>query len=206
MTGQHNLRNLAAAIEVLAGLGLGADEIARGLESFAGVRRRQEIRGVVGGVTVIDDFAHHPTAVRETLKALRERFPGSRLLAVFEPRTNTSRRALFQQAYAEALALADGVVVSAVDHPERAPADDRFDPAALVASLAQAGIPASYTPEVAAIVADLAAGCQPGDVIAVMSNGAFGGLHERLLEALAGAPRPAPAPPRPDGSPTIPPG
>ncbi len=205
LTGRHNLRNLAAAVEILAGLDLTAEEIGSALARFAGVRRRQEVRGVVGGVTVIDDFAHHPTAVRETLAALRDRFPGRRLVAVFEPRTNTSRRSLFQQAYLEALTAADRVVVAAVDHPERAPDGDRLDPAALVAGLRREGVASEFIPQVEGIVEDLANRSEPGDVVAVMSNGAFGGLHARLLEALAARFPEPPGPPARDGQ-AAPPG
>jgi UDP-N-acetylmuramate: L-alanyl-gamma-D-glutamyl-meso-diaminopimelate ligase len=184
LTGDHNLRNLVAAAEVLAAIGLGPDEVAAGFAAFAGVRRRQEVRGEASGVTVIDDFAHHPTAVRETLRALRVRFPERRLVAVFEPRTNTSRRAVFQSAYVDALAVADRVVVAGVHQPERAPQGDRLDPARVAADLRGQGVPADYIPEVGAIVTDLAGSSCPGDIVAVMSNGPFGGLHDRLLEAL----------------------
>ena len=184
LTGAHNLRNLTGAVEVLAGLGLQADAIGAGLAAFQGVRRRQEVRGTVRGVTVVDDFAHHPTAVRETLRALRQRFGRRRLIALFEPRTNSSRRAVFQQAYAEAFDAADRVVIAAVDHPERAPAGDRFDPERLMSDLRGRGLSASHLPSIAAVVDDLAATCRPGDVVAAMSNGAFGNVHARLLEAL----------------------
>jgi UDP-N-acetylmuramate: L-alanyl-gamma-D-glutamyl-meso-diaminopimelate ligase len=198
LTGDHNLCNFTAAAEVMAGRGLGPEEVATGLASFAGVRRRQEVRGEVGGVTVIDDFAHHPTAVRETLRALKVRYPGRRLVAVFEPRTNTSRRALFQSAYADSLSVADRVVVAAVHQPERAPEGDRLDAARLAAQLRDGGTPASYLPHVEEILADLSDSSQADDVVAIMSNGAFGGLHERLLDALrkrnARSPLPSPEP------------
>jgi UDP-N-acetylmuramate: L-alanyl-gamma-D-glutamyl-meso-diaminopimelate ligase len=198
LTGDHNLCNLTAAAEVLAGWGLGPEEVASGLASFTGVRRRQEVCGEAGGVTVIDDFAHHPTAVRETLRALKVRYPRRRLVAVFEPRTNTSRRALFQAAYADSLSVADRVVVAAVHQPERAPDGDRLDAARLAAQIREAGTSADYVPHVEEIVTDLAASSQPDDVVAIMSNGAFGGLHQRLLAALrkqeAGRPLPSPEP------------
>jgi UDP-N-acetylmuramate: L-alanyl-gamma-D-glutamyl-meso-diaminopimelate ligase len=198
LTGDHNLCNLTAAAEVMADLGLAPAEVADGFASFAGVRRRQEVRGEVGGVTVIDDFAHHPTAVRETLRALKVRYPGRRLVAVFEPRTNTSRRALFQSAYAGSLSVAHRVVVAAVHQPERAPEGDRLDAARLAAQLRDGGTPADYLPQVEEILADLADSSQAGDVVAIMSNGAFGSLHQRLLDALrkrhARSPLPSPEP------------
>jgi UDP-N-acetylmuramate: L-alanyl-gamma-D-glutamyl-meso-diaminopimelate ligase len=136
--------------------------------------------------------------VRETLRALKVRYPGRRLVAVFEPRTNTSRRALFQSAYADSLSVADRVVVAAVHQPERAPEGDRLDAARLAAQLRDGGTPASYLPHVEEILADLSDSSQADDVVAIMSNGAFGGLHERLLDALrkrnARSPLPSPEP------------
>jgi UDP-N-acetylmuramate: L-alanyl-gamma-D-glutamyl-meso-diaminopimelate ligase len=185
MVGEHNLRNLTAVVEVLAGLGVVEADIAVVLASFTGIKRRQEIRGQVAGVTVVDDFAHHPTAVRETLRGLRLRHPGSRIVAVFEPRTHSSRRSIFQDDYAEALQEADRVIVAAVHDPEITPADDRMDVARLASDLVQAGTPAQHIASVPEIVAELAAGSQAGDIIAVLSNGAFGGIHQLLLDALA---------------------
>jgi UDP-N-acetylmuramate: L-alanyl-gamma-D-glutamyl-meso-diaminopimelate ligase len=186
LTGNHNLQNMLAVTAACFHLGLGPDEIGLGLASFPGVKRRQEIRGVQRGVRVVDDFAHHPTAVRGTIAALAERFAGDRLWAVFEPRTNTSRRAVFQGEYAEAFDQADEVIIAAVDHPERAPKDDRFSAERLVEELMQRGISARYVPEVPSIVELLARECREGDVVLVMSNGSFGGIHQRLLDALGG--------------------
>jgi len=185
MVGEHNLRNLTAVVEVLTGLGVDALQLAPALSTFQGIKRRQEIRGCVGGVTVVDDFAHHPTAVRETLRGLRLRHTGARLVAVFEPRTHSSRRAIFQADYAAALEEADRVVVAAVHDPERAPADDRMDASRLAQELSLRGTPARHITAVADIVADLAATSRKGDVIAVLSNGAFDGIHQRLLDALS---------------------
>lgn len=190
LAGHHNLLNLTATVETLAQLGLGPEAIAKGLASFSGVHRRQELCGEVGEVAIIDDFAHHPTAVRETLRSLRTRFPGRRLVAVFEPRTNSSRRAVFQADYQRALAEADRVIVARVHRPELIPPGQRFDPHALVTSLRRAGTPADYLPQVDQIVADLSSASCAGDVIAVMSNGSFGGLPRRLLHALPSRARP----------------
>ncbi len=188
LTGNHNLQNILGVTAAASHLGLGPEEIGKGLASFPGVRRRQEIRGVARGVTVVDDFAHHPTAVHGTIGALAERYAGHRLWAVFEPRTNTSRRAVFQQEYAEAFDQADLVLVAAVDHPERAPAGDRFSAEGLVEDLKRRGIEARYAPGVPAIVQIIAAEARDGDVVLIMSNGSFGGVHQKLLDALARQP------------------
>ncbi len=167
------------------GLGLALPEIAPGLASFAGVRRRQELRGEPGGVAVVDDFAHHPTAVRETIAAVRARYPGRRLWAVFEPRSNTSRRNVHQAEYAAALAGADRVRVKVPEPHDRVPADEQLDVARLVAALRARGVDAAAEAEVPALVAAVAAAARPGDVVLAMSNGAFGGFVDRLLAALA---------------------
>src|SRR5206468_8196929 len=136
------------------------------------------------GVTVIDDFAHHPTAVRATLEATRDRYGSRRLWAVFEPRTNTTRRSVFQEEYARSFDDADRIVVAAVDHPERAPQGSRFSVERLVSDLKERGKDALYLPSVPDIVAHLAREAQREDIVLVMSNGAFGGLHDKLLAAL----------------------
>ena len=137
------------------------------------------------GITVVDDFAHHPTAVAETLLAARGRFPGRRLLIAFEPRTNTSRRRIFQQDYVQALAGADLIFVRQPSDLWKAPEDDRFSSPQLVADLIQAGRQAWYFPDTDALLAELLALAQPGDVVLVMSNGGFDGLVPRLCEALS---------------------
>ena len=182
--GPHNLRNALAVTAAAASRGVAADDIARGLSSFAGVRRRQEVRGETSGITVLDDFAHHPTAVRLTLEGLRQQYGDRRLWAVFEPRTNTTRRSVFQTEYAEAFDAADRVIVSAVDHPERAPEGERFSAERLVRDLEDRGRWAQYLRTVDAIVDRVAREGRPGDVVAIMSNGAFGGIHAKLLDAL----------------------
>ncbi|MCZ6649997.1 MAG: Mur ligase domain-containing protein [Acidobacteria bacterium] len=184
LVGNHNLLNLTAVVEVLAGLGVDAATLADGLADFKGIKRRQEILGCVGGVTVVDDFAHHPTAVRETLRGLRLRHAGARLVAVFEPRTHSSRRAVFQDDYTAALTTADRVIIAAVHDAENIPARDRLDPKRLAADLRRQGTAAAHIGKVPDIVRDLAATSRRGDVIAVLSNGAFGGIHQLLLAAL----------------------
>jgi UDP-N-acetylmuramate: L-alanyl-gamma-D-glutamyl-meso-diaminopimelate ligase len=182
--GRQNMSNALAVIAAASGRGVSPPAIRESLLTFAGIRRRQEVRGTASGVTVIDDFAHHPTAVRLTLGGLRQRYPARRLWAVFEPRTNTSRRSIFQQEYALSFDPADRIVIAAVDHPERAPIGERFSSERLVADLRARGRRADGVPEVPAIVDLLAREAESGDVVVVMSNGPFGGIHERLLEAL----------------------
>ena len=184
--GAFNVRNALAAVAAARAVGAPWDGIREGLETFRSVRRRMEVRGEVRGVTVIDDFAHHPTAVRETLRATRQRFRGSRVVAVFEPRSYTAQRRESQAAFQEALAGADRVVLAGLFRPERYDADTGMDPAELVRNLTAAGVEASYVPEVDDIVGMVAGEARDGDVVLVMSNGAFGGIHQKLLDALGG--------------------
>jgi len=188
LVGDQNLLNILAVTAAAAARGLDAEAIKAGIASFAGVRRRQEVRGEARGVTVIDDFAHHPTAVRLTLDGLRRQYAGRRLWAIFEPRTNTTRRSVFQQEYAAAFDAADRIIVAAVDHPERAPEGQRFSAERLVDDLRARGLAADHQAQVPSIVDLVASEARSGDVVVVMSNGSFGGIHARLLEAL-GAPR-----------------
>jgi UDP-N-acetylmuramate: L-alanyl-gamma-D-glutamyl-meso-diaminopimelate ligase len=187
--GRFNVENALAAVATATALGVPVERAAAGLADFRGVKRRQEVRGEVRGVTVVDDFAHHPTAVAGSIASLRARFPGRRLVAVFEPRTNTSRRAVFQAAYAQAFDGADRVVVAVVpDTPlysATGEVAERFSSPRLAADIGTRGIPAVAIDGVDAIVEHLARECRPGDVVLVMSNGDFGNLWGRLLEALA---------------------
>ena len=191
LVGRHNVANIVAAIAVCHARGVATKDIARGVASFAGVRRRQELRGIAGGVTVIDDYGHHPTAVRETLKALRKRFPKRRLIAVYEPRSATSRRKTFQNEFADAFAHADEVIVGPMFDASKIPEADRFDPERLALDLHRSGTKASYTPDVAQIVKQLAVSAAPGDVVVVLSSGSFDNLHDRLLDEIGDAMRPA---------------
>jgi UDP-N-acetylmuramate: L-alanyl-gamma-D-glutamyl-meso-diaminopimelate ligase len=135
---------------------------------------------------VVDDFGHHPTAIRETLRGMRQKFPGRRLWAVFEPRSNTSRRNLMQNELGEALKEADGSVIAAVANPEKVASDQRLDPDAVAAAVRASGRACFHEPDTAAIVARLKAECRAGDVILVFSNGGFDGIHDKLLAAFAG--------------------
>ncbi|MEW6218339.1 MAG: UDP-N-acetylmuramate:L-alanyl-gamma-D-glutamyl-meso-diaminopimelate ligase [Thermodesulfobacteriota bacterium] len=184
MPGRHNAANALAVIAVLHRLGLAPEAIAAGLASFAGVRRRQEVRGTEAGVTVIDDFAHHPTAVRVTLAGLRQAYPGRRLVVVFEPRTNTSRRNIFQAEYAAAFGDADRVLLREPLPMDGLPASERFSSARLAADLAAAGQQAASFADTGAILADLGTTLRPGDLVAILSNGGFDNIHQRLLAQL----------------------
>lgn len=187
--GAINARNALGVLLAAHEAGVSWKAAAAALAEFRGVKRRQEIVGEVGGVTVIDDFAHHPTAVAGTLAALRLRYPGRRLRAVFEPRSNTSRRRIFQQEFADALALADDTVLAAVftKASDPIPEAERLAPETIVADLAARGAAGCTIDGVAAIRDHLVASARAGDVIAIMSNGAFGNLPRLLVQALEAA-------------------
>ncbi len=182
LTGELNVRNALAVAACALHCGLSDRQVQSGFDTFTGIKRRMEIRGVAGGVTVVDDFGHHPTAIRETMKALRVRFPGQRLWAIFEPRSNTTRRNVFQRELGESLGLADGVVVSEVARLELLAPGERLDPNRLITDLIQSGRPAAYLPDADAIVEHLSQVARSGDVVCVFSNGGFGGIHGKLLE------------------------
>ncbi len=184
LVGRHNVANVLSAIAVAVDRGVQIEIVRRAVQSFAGVRRRQELRGIAGGVWVLDDYAHHPTAVRETLRALRRRFPKRRLIAAYEPRSATSRRHTFQQEFVTAFAHADEVVVGRLYQPHKIPRDERFDPERLALDLHRGGTKATYLPETDAMVKHLAAAAGPGDVVVMLSSGSFDGLHDKLLDAI----------------------
>lgn len=185
LIGELNVRNALAVLACARHCGLSDARIQSAFATFEGIKRRMEDRGTAGGVTVIDDFGHHPTAIRETLRALRVRFPGRRVWAVFEPRSNTTRRNVFQTELAEALGLADCVVVSEVARLELLSAGERLDPQRLMADLREQNRPAAYLPSVDAIVKHVTDGAAEGDVVCVFSNGGFGGLHAKLLGSIS---------------------
>jgi UDP-N-acetylmuramate: L-alanyl-gamma-D-glutamyl-meso-diaminopimelate ligase len=183
MAGAHNVKNALAALAIATAVGVEAETAREGLAAFEGVKRRLETVGSARGVTVLDDFAHHPTAVRETLAAVRASHPGARLWAVFEPRSASSCRRVFQDAFAASFAAADEIVIAQV-YRGQLPADERLSPDRLVEDLAAAGRHARFVPDVGSIVALLARELRDGDIVVVMSNGGFGGIHEKLLAAL----------------------
>ena len=188
MGGAHNVENALGVAAAATALGLSPAEIAAGLAAFGGVKRRQEVRGRAGGVTVVDDFAHHPRAVKKTLAAVAGTFPGARLLACFEPRSNTSRRNLHQRDYADPACWsgAAGVFLLRPAPTDRVPEAERLDVDAVCAALAAGGTPAAAFATVEELVAAVAAAARPGDVVVAMSNGAFGGIWELLLARLEG--------------------
>jgi UDP-N-acetylmuramate: L-alanyl-gamma-D-glutamyl-meso-diaminopimelate ligase len=184
LVGEFNVRNAAMAAMAARFYDVPKKKIDSAFKSFAGIARRQELRGEAQGVKVIDDFGHHPTAVAYTLQALRHRYRGHRLWAVFEPRSNTTRRAVFQQQLPEALKLADGVFISQVARLEQIPENERLKPERVVAAIARAGRPAFYEQNADAILDRILPMLQPRDVVVVFSNGGFDNIHEKLLMRL----------------------
>jgi UDP-N-acetylmuramate: L-alanyl-gamma-D-glutamyl-meso-diaminopimelate ligase len=184
LPGLHNGLNGTAVIALMDHLGFSLEAITNGLATFEGVKRRQQIRGEVGGITVIDDFAHHPTAVRETINALRLAWPDRRLITVFEPRTNSSRRSVFQDRYAEAFDTSSLVVVREHIPLTDVPATEQFSSARLVQDLSRRNIDAYYFPDTKTILDFLVDNVRSGDVVAILSNGGFDNIHERLLARL----------------------
>lgn len=185
LNGEYNVRNAAMAITAARFAGVEPEAIRRAVAAFRSVKRRQEVRGTTGrGIVVVDDFGHHPTAIREAIAGMRHRFPGARLWAIFEPRSNTTRRRVFQESLAEALGQADAVCLAAVARAELLAEEERLDPDLLMQTLRERGLPSFYEPDVEAIVARLEREAADGDVIVVFSNGGFGGIHDKLLEKL----------------------
>jgi UDP-N-acetylmuramate: L-alanyl-gamma-D-glutamyl-meso-diaminopimelate ligase len=184
MSGHHNVENALGVYAIARSLGLSADQIREGFASFAGVKRRQEIRGEIGDVLVIDDFAHHPTAVRETIAAIRLRYPQRRLWAIFEPRSNTSRRNIHQTEYAHSFEGATRASIRVPEPHDKVPVDEQLDINKVVAALNERGIQADASPDTSVLVRRVIAEAQPGDVLLVMSNGAFGGFIPTVLAGL----------------------
>ncbi len=184
LIGEFNVRNAAMAVSAAKCYGVSNAAIQAALGTFEGIARRQEIRGEAAGVTVIDDFGHHPTAIAQTLTALRQRYDGQRIWAVFEPRSNTTRRAVFQRQLPQALRLADGVLISQVARLDQLPADERLNPEAVVDEIVAAGRLAFYEADASHIIERLVPLLAHGDVVAVFSNGGFDNIHERLLQRL----------------------
>ena len=185
MAGEHNALNATAAAALAAGQGVPTAAIIEALATFQSVKRRLEVRAEVAGITLIDDFAHHPTAIRETLRALRAAYPGRRLWAVLEPRSNTLRRNVFERELVDSLALADEVVLASVFKSEAIPALERLDPDHVISALTTRNVPAILCADSDAIVANIAPRLCPGDIVAILSNGGFGNIYEKLPAALA---------------------
>jgi UDP-N-acetylmuramate: L-alanyl-gamma-D-glutamyl-meso-diaminopimelate ligase len=180
LAGEHNALNATAAAALASGQGLSKDAICAALASFKSVKRRLEVRAEIGGVTIIDDFAHHPTAIRETLRALRSVYPQARLWAVLEPRSNTLRRKVLEAELVESLRLADRVVMAGVYQQQRIPEPERLHPEDVVRALNSQGTPAELCPDVDAIINSIAPQLRSGDVVAILSNGGFDGIYEKL--------------------------
>lgn len=181
--GAYNVRNALAAIAAGSALGLDTDVLVAGLRRFKGVRRRMQLRGTVGDISVYDDFAHHPTAIEETLAGVRSAYPGRKVWAIFEPRSATACRRVFQSDFVRALAKADRVVLPAVFR-SNLPEEVRLSPQQVVDELGALGVDARYIPAVDDIVRAVSRDVRPGDLVVVMSNGGFEGIHEKLLAAL----------------------
>jgi UDP-N-acetylmuramate: L-alanyl-gamma-D-glutamyl-meso-diaminopimelate ligase len=184
LAGAHNQYNAAAVAVCAAELGLSREQIQSGFSTFAGIKRRMEVRGEAGGVTVLDDFAHHPTALAETIRAIREKYPQRRLWALFEPRSNTTRRNIFQRELMESLSLADGVFISRMDRLQELKESERLNPEAIIERLRGRGKVAEYSSSADEIVNRLVPNLHDRDVVAVFSNGKFDGIHDKLLERL----------------------
>jgi UDP-N-acetylmuramate: L-alanyl-gamma-D-glutamyl-meso-diaminopimelate ligase len=180
LAGEHNALNATAAAALAAGQGIGKESIQAALASFKSVKRRLEVRAVINGITIIDDFAHHPTAIRETLRALRSVYPQSRLWAVLEPRSNTLRRKVLQADLVSSLGLADRVVLAGVYQQQRIPDAERLHPEDVVESLHAQGEHAELHADGDAIIDAIAPQLEPGDVVAILSNGGFDGIYEKL--------------------------
>jgi UDP-N-acetylmuramate: L-alanyl-gamma-D-glutamyl-meso-diaminopimelate ligase len=180
LAGEHNALNATAAAALASGNGISKDAIVTALATFKSVKRRLEVRDVIRGITIIDDFAHHPTAIRETLRALRSVYPDARLWAVLEPRSNTLRRKVLENDLVESLRLADRVILAGVYQQQRIPDAERLHPEDVVDILNAAGTPAELHPDATEIVESIAPKLKSGDVVAILSNGGFDGIYEKL--------------------------
>lgn len=184
MMGRHNMENTVAAAAMAIQLGIPAEDVCRSFEGFEGVKRRQEVVGKKNGVVVLDDFAHHPTAIGLTIEGVKEAYPKSRVWAVFEPRSATSRRNVFQEIFPPSFATADEVVIAKPYATDSIPPDERLDPEKLVADIERTGTAAHYIPEVEGIVDFIAQNNRSKDVILIMSSSGFSGIHQKLLDRL----------------------
>ena len=184
MNGEFNVRNAAMAIAVSDFIKIDQNNVAQSLSSFSGIARRQELRGEINGIKIIDDFGHHPTAIAATIKALKQRYPNSKIWAIFEPRSNTSRRNMLQSELQDSLSIADGVFISEVPNPEKVPDGELLDVESVVENLVSRGLQGFVGSSSDDIVNRLIPLTSSGDTIVVLSNGGFGGIHDKLLKAL----------------------
>jgi UDP-N-acetylmuramate: L-alanyl-gamma-D-glutamyl-meso-diaminopimelate ligase len=182
--GKHNISNLLSVIAMADFLGIPAKPFAEAAETFEGIKRRQEVIGQRQGIIILDDFAHHPTAVRETIDAVREKYKGRRLIAVFEPRSNSSRRNIFQEQYVSSFEAADLVMIPEAPMMEKIPPEERFSSKRLTEDLEKSGKPAFYFPDTDQLLEAMVNASQANDIFLIMSNGGFDNIHHRLLERL----------------------
>jgi UDP-N-acetylmuramate: L-alanyl-gamma-D-glutamyl-meso-diaminopimelate ligase len=182
--GEYNVWNATAAAALASSYGISRQEISAALKTFKSVKRRLEVKAQVNGITVIDDFAHHPTAIAGTLNALRSRYPGARLWAILEPRSNTLRRNVLHHELATSLALADEVIIAGIFKSDAIPEAERLDLNAVANEIQEHGRRARVIADVESIVATIAPEMRPGDVVAILSNGGFGGIYEKLPQRL----------------------
>jgi UDP-N-acetylmuramate: L-alanyl-gamma-D-glutamyl-meso-diaminopimelate ligase len=187
LSGRHNVLNATAAIAISLGRGILRESIERALATFQGVAKRMQLRGEAAGVTVVEDFAHHPTAIRATIAGARDRWPGRRIWAAFEPRSNTMRRRVFENDLADALASADGAVLGAVNRAQLLSDDERLSPDRVLDRIRSAGRRAESFASADAIAEFLAGEARSGDVVLALSNGSFDGLCDKLLARLNAA-------------------
>lgn len=186
MFGKHSVANASAVVVCGDRMGISAEKIQEAFDGFLGVKRRMELRGEAGGILVYDDFAHHPTAIRTTLEGATLAFPGSRIWAVFEPRSWSSRRNVFQEEFSRSFQHADFAVIAGVFEPDKVPAEMRLNPEKLAAAITGYGTPCAYIPDTERLIEHVAGNARPGDRLILMSNGSFDGLHDRILEKLRG--------------------
>ena len=184
MIGRHNIENATAVAAMSLKLGLTAEEVQKGFQTFKGIKRRQEVIGVKNGVTVIDDFAHHPTAIRLTLEAVKEAYPGQRIWAIFEPRSATCKRKVFEERLPQSFAPADRVIISSLFAPNKIDPEDRLDPELVIKRINDNGGQAYFISGIEALVDKLTNECRPQDVLLIMSSGGFSGIHQKLLDQL----------------------
>jgi UDP-N-acetylmuramate: L-alanyl-gamma-D-glutamyl-meso-diaminopimelate ligase len=184
LVGMFNVKNCLGVIAACEVLGLDRQQIKEAMAEFKSVKRRMQVRGIINGVTVIDDFAHHPTAVKETLLGAKQKYAGQRIIALFEPRSYTAQRRQFQQDFTEGLSEADKIIIAGLFHPERYSKETAINPQEMISEMIGKGREADYIPSPDDIVKTLVPQLRSGDVVVTMSNGSFGGIHEKLLSAL----------------------
>jgi UDP-N-acetylmuramate: L-alanyl-gamma-D-glutamyl-meso-diaminopimelate ligase len=184
MIGRHNIQNATSVAVMGLKLGLTTQEIQEGFHTFKGIKRRQEVLGVKNGVTVIDDFAHHPTAIQLTLEGIKEAYPGQRIWAIFEPRSATCKRKVFEDRLPKSFTPADLVIIADLFAPDKIDPKDRLNPELVVENINNDGGDAYFIPDTEALINKLITECRPKDVLLIMSSGGFSGIHQKLIARL----------------------